>query len=106
MALTYKVLAQGQLPNAAGVLYTVPAGTSAIVKQIALANTDGAATHNATIYVNGTGAGNQILPVTTLPINGSMPLTGTITLAAGQTIQGLADAASKITYTIFGVEIT
>ena len=43
MAETYKKLAQGQLPSSAGTIYTVPSGTSTIIKHIRLVNTDSSA---------------------------------------------------------------
>ena len=58
---TFKVLAQGQLPNAIATIYTVPASTAAIVKTIHLVNTT-AGTVTASLTVKGTAAANQILP--------------------------------------------
>jgi hypothetical protein len=66
---TYAVLAQGQLAVSAGVLYTVPAGTSALVKEILLANTTASAVANVKLFVNGTAATNQIASIN-IPANG------------------------------------
>lgn len=105
MTDTFHVLAQGQLPASAGTLYTVPAATSAIVKSIALVNTS-AGSVTASLTVNGTGAANQILPPATILAGGWADYEGTITLAATNTISGVAGAGTSITYTIYGDEIT
>lgn len=66
---TFKVLTQGQLPSSAGVLYTVPVSTMAMVQKIFLANTTAGAVV-ATLYINGTAATNQIVRLA-IPANGS-----------------------------------
>lgn len=55
----YKTLAQNTLNLAAGALYTAPAGKSAFIKTVLLASTSVSAI-TVTLYVNGTGATNQI----------------------------------------------
>jgi hypothetical protein len=65
----FKVLAQGQLPNAAGTLYTAPASTSAIIKGIHLVNGT-AGTVTAQLSINGTAATNVILPPISLLAGG------------------------------------
>lgn len=59
MTNTFKKLAQGQLPSSAGVLYTVPSLTQAIVKTIVLSNTSVSA-QTVTVYMDGIGASNTI----------------------------------------------
>jgi hypothetical protein len=58
MTITAKELADGQLPNARGDLYTVPADTIAYIKSITLHNTDTSA-HDVTITKEPTGAGTE-----------------------------------------------
>lgn len=65
----YLTLAQGQLPAAAGTLYTSPALTQTFIKTIHLANTTGAPV-TAAFYINGTAAANQIIALS-VPANGS-----------------------------------
>jgi hypothetical protein len=65
---TYHVLAQGTLPNAAGIIYTAPASNSAFVKTVLLANTT-AGPITVTLYINGTAAANQI-GACVIPLNG------------------------------------
>lgn len=64
----YKVLAQGYLPNAAGTLYTAPALTTALIKNIHLAYAG--VVSGIKLYVNGTAAGNQITPNWSMPTQG------------------------------------
>lgn len=66
----YKVLAQGQLPSVAGVLYTAPASTQTFVKSIHLVNTTGSDVTGIKLFKNGTGTINQITGSLTIPANG------------------------------------
>jgi hypothetical protein len=43
----YKVLAQGQLPNSVGTLYTAPSSTQTFIKSLTLANATGIVVHPA-----------------------------------------------------------
>ena len=106
MTLTYKVLAQGQLSNVAGVLLTVPAGHQYIIKQIRLVNATGGTNRTVQLYVNGTAAANSIYPSTTLAAGTLLDDVGTITLNAAETLQGVAAAATEITFTVCGLDIT
>jgi lysophospholipase L1-like esterase len=67
-AETYAVLSQGQLATSAAAIYTVPASTSALVKEILLANVTAAAV-SVKLYINGTTAANQITSLN-IPANG------------------------------------
>lgn len=71
-AETYAVLAQGQLSNSAGTLYTVAASTTAFIKQIMLVNTTGSPVTGVILYINGTSAGNQITGSILIPANGTV----------------------------------
>ena len=105
MTLTYKVLAQGQLAAVAGAIGTVPAGRQWIIKQIRLVNSTGT-DRTFALYVNGVAAANNIFPTTTLPAGVIVDDVGTITLNAAETLQGEASAATAITFSVFGLEIT
>jgi hypothetical protein len=102
---TYKVLSQTQLPNAAAAQYTVPGATQAIVRALVLVNTTGAPV-TVSLFVNGSGAGNKILDTYSIPANTRIVLNDVITLAATNTIQGVASAAASVTLTVFGLEIS
>jgi len=105
MAETYKKLAQGQLPATVGTLYTVPASTTAIVKYITLTNnTAGAQT--AQLFHDGTAAAQSILPAISIAAGGWAEFEGTIIMEAADTLSGDSDAATSITYTVYGLELT
>ena len=107
MAEAYKILAQGELPVAVGVLYTVPGATEAIVKHIRLVNqTAGILT--VTMWIDGNTDAELWVPSTTeIPANGSMEWDGSMSLEAAVTIRGAtAGGANDITYLITGLEIS
>jgi hypothetical protein len=62
----FDLIAQGQLPAAAGVLYTVPADTNAVFR-VMLSNTSSSAVTGIRLYANGTAASNQLAGPITLP---------------------------------------
>ena len=105
MSETYKKLAQGQLANSTGTLYTVPANTSALIGHIRLVNNTGAS-HTAKLYHDGTTDAQAILPTLTIEAGGWAEFSGGIVMEASDTMSGVADAATSITYTIYGMEIT
>ena len=107
MTLTIKNLGNGQLPNTTGDLYTVPAATSAIVKSIIITNTNTTTEYFTIYFLKTSGTARAITPVSfALYANASYPITELITLAANDKIQGVTTTASKVDFTISGVEIT
>lgn len=74
---TYSVLAQGQLGNSNGTLYTVPAGNTAFVQQIVLANATGSTVTGVLIAINGSTAtaANVMVPSRSIPGNAVMMVT-------------------------------
>lgn len=66
----YKVLAQGQLNNTVGTLYTAASGTQVFIKNITLVNATGSDVSGIKLYQNGTVAGKQITGSMTIPANG------------------------------------
>lgn len=100
MTLSIKALAFGQLPDATGTLYTTPGATQTIVALITLVNT-GAAAQAINIYINGANVSGQDI---SLDANGKMDIRGPFTLEAADIIEGDAENASEVDYTINGVE--
>ena len=105
MANTYKLLYQGLLPGAVTTLYTVPASTAAIIKHIRIVHVSGAQA-SATLYHNGTGITQIILPPVTIPTSGWGEFDGAILAAAADTIRGFATSAGQFATTIYGDEVT
>lgn len=76
VADAFKTLAQGQLSASATTLYTVPASTQTLVKQIHLANTTGSDVTGIVFYVNGTVGTNQITGTMKIVANGTAVYAG------------------------------
>lgn len=105
MADTYKRLYQGAVPSGATTLYTVPSGTTAIVKSIRAVNTTASGV-TIKFWNGGTDDSNVILPATTIDAGGFAEFDGTMTMAAADTLAGQAGSSSSITVSIYGLEIT
>lgn len=104
MSNVYKKLAQGTLGTSPAVLYTVPSGSQAVIRKITLASVSSSDCW-AKLFDGGSADGNVILPQVTIDANGFAEWTGgAMTLFGGGTIEGVAEAASSITYTIYGME--
>jgi hypothetical protein len=105
MAEVWKQLYQGQLPAAAGVLYTVPLGFSAIIKYITVNNPSGPDSA-LELWVGGSADVNSILPYIPLLEKERGDGDFSLVLDAGRTIEGQADDANAITITISGLEVS
>lgn len=106
MADAYKILYQGQLPAAVATLYTVPVSTKVIVKFVALQEATGAGgPYTVDLYINGTTAAKHWKGLS-LSAGWSADWDGTLALNAGDTIAGVCSAATTVTITISGDEVT
>lgn len=105
MANTYKKLAQVQAPNSVGAIYTVPASTQTIIKHIRVVNTSGGAV-TIKLWHDGTTDSNTILPAVSIAAGEWAEFDGTILMEASDTLQAEASAATSITLTIYGLEIS
>lgn len=106
-----KELYQGQLSNVLGALYTAPSqppNTQTNVYSLWICNTDNAA-HTFTLRFGGGTAADSLFDGAPIAANTTVQVDANTCLAvvpAGLTIQGNADAASKVTVSIYGEEIT
>ena len=105
---TVKRLGYGQLTGSAATLYTCPASTKAIVKEIWFSNTDSSA-RTITFYAiesGGSAAANRaLLSAVSIAANTVYRIPCSMVLEAGEFLQGLADTTAKVTYRISGVEV-
>ncbi len=100
MTDTLKNLAKGVLGSTSAPLYTVPANTIAIVKEIILANkTAGAVT--ATVTFDNI----IIVPAKSIPANDALVIELHSIIEAGKVIAGSAGAGASIDYYISGIEV-
>lgn len=106
MADAYKTLYQGQLPSTVATLATVGGGKSWIVKHISIVNvTAGAVTFQ--LFKNGTTTPYAWTPAAiSVPANGMAEWDGTEAMAATETIAGVASAATSLTMTMSGDEVS
>ena len=100
-----KPLADGQLPNAKGTLYTVPAARTAYVRTIVILNTN-AAPQQVELYVNVSGTSRRIHREAALAQWAKIVLTDPIVLAEGDLIEGHTTTAAAVDYFITGAEET
>ena len=100
MAVTPKKLYAGLPGTASTTLYTVPANTTTIVKNIVLCNTTGTA---ATVTL--TAGGQTIINAFSIEANNTKTLDLSLVMAATDTITGLQVTASAVSVYVSGVEV-
>jgi len=86
-------------------LYTVPASTTAIVKEILLCNTD-TASRDVTVYLNGNGVANTILDAVPVLPGETKFITLSTVLVATNTLRAGASTGSVVSISVSGVEVT
>lgn len=110
MALTPKPLADGQLPNAPGTLYTAPPGTIVYVTVVSFVNTSASARTINFYYKRAGGTSRRIVFAKDYQLEAGAAdghyanQKGALLLAAGDSLEGDASAASAVDYVIMGVE--
>ena len=107
MAITIKSLGDGQLAASKGTLYTTPANTQAIVKNIMLINTS-SSTVKVNLYLQRDGTNSRRIIPYDMELAGynSAIVDDELTLEAADLIEGDASAESTVDYTISGVQNT
>lgn len=100
MADTLKNLYGGTLATSSATLYTVPASTKTILKEITLCNKTNTST-TATINVNGV----TIVGGKTIPKNETYVIELHSIIEVGKIIEGLAGMANTIDIYISGIEV-
>jgi hypothetical protein len=110
MPFGYKVLGQVAPANTSiANAYTVPAGKTAIVSNIAVANVTGtAAVYEVYVRINGaaSAASNALVFDASAAANSTTMIQGNITLSAGDIISVQTGTSNAITFHVFGTEVT
>lgn len=106
MVEAYKKLAQTLIPAAVAAVYTVPALTSTIVKHIVITNNTSSAVTGVSLYHDGTGDTQLLLPGVTLEAGEWAEFDGTITMETADTLQAKAGTDAVLGLTAHGLEIT
>jgi hypothetical protein len=96
------------LANSSTVLYSVPLATTAIVRSIHVSNANASTGYTFSLAINGTAStvANQIFNGFFLAPAAVMDWSGFLVLNAGDTLQGVASAASSLSIVICGVEVS
>ena len=105
MAETYKKLVQTLVDSSNETFYTVPAGTTTIIRSMRAVNTTGTAA-TLKLFHDGTAAVNLILPFVTIAANGWAEFDGTIIMEAADTLVGISGTDEAINLTVYGLELT
>lgn len=103
MPINGKVLADGQMATTKTAMYTVPAATTAYIRNINLFNTN-AAEQTIIIYLNTSGTSRQIARII-LAQNESahlLDLGECIVLEAADVLEGLTTTATAVDFVVLG----
>lgn len=98
----------GQPTTSSTTLYTAPASTSVIIKQLVLVNTTNMAasvTLNHVASAGSASAANQLIPALSIPANSIWTLDTSIVMNTGDFIAGLQGTSAACTVHIHGVTI-
>jgi hypothetical protein len=110
MAITAKSLADGQLPIAKTTLYTCPASTQAIIRQIRCTHVSGAATtETVRLYLKVSAGTSRLIGRGMIDQDEQFHVltdSESYSLEAGDVIEGLTTTATTVDYTIVGAEQT
>lgn len=91
-----------QLGLTTGAVITVPSAHTYIVKQIVVCNTDTIDRAFSLAIGSAATASNRLFSTMPIGANDTLVFDTAIVLAAGETLQGLADTTSRVTVTAFG----
>ena len=95
-----------QLGTTTTTICTAGAGVTEVIKQVVICNTD-TVDRTFTLSIGSAASGaNHLFSATPIGANDSIIFDTAIVLAPTETLQGLADTASKVTVTAFGWEKT
>ena len=103
MSVTAKQLADGQLPNSDGALYTAPGSTTTYVTSMILHNTSAAAV-TCTLRMKPSGGTARVIGYVSLGAHETYLHNERLVLDTGDAIRGVAGTAAVIDYSIYGAE--
>ena len=104
MADTLKRLAgPSQLASSSTTVYTVPAATTTVLRNIRVVNTTAGAV-TFTMSIGADAAGTRIYNAYSVAANDLYDWSGCIVLGAAETLRAYASAATSLTLTVSGVE--
>lgn len=86
-------------------LYTVPGSTTAIIRNIHIANPTGSAA-TATLGIGADAAGIRLFDAFSVPAGEVLDWSGFLVLAAAEILTGMQGTLNAMTFTVSGVEVT
>lgn len=104
MPFEAKPLADGQLPNTKGTLYTVPDARAAYIRLISLHNLNAIA-QTVVVYLNVSGT-SRVIHRAVMAQYDTVRIESSISLAEGDLIEGVTTTAAAVDYVITGAEET
>ena len=109
MAYSPVNMGQAQIQDTSTTLHTVPASTTAILRDMMICNVDSSA-HTITVHLDhdGTTASDAtaILDAFSIPANDFRHWSGMQVMVATATLKAVADASNVITITAAGIHVT
>lgn len=105
----FKKFVQAQITNSAVPIYTCPALSQDVIKNIDITNTSAAAvtvTMNLVPAGGSVGVGNQFFPTMSIPANSIVHWTGTQVMNAGDFISVVAGTTNVCNIMVSGLEST
>jgi len=100
--MTGKLLADGQVANTEGAIYTVPASSIAYIKSVSFHNTN-VATQTLILYVRNGAGSSRVVARWSLLQDETGFYNGSIALEDGDTLRAVTTTASAVDYVITGV---
>lgn len=100
----YKRLGKGTLGTSATTMYTVPTAKEAVVRRLSIVNTSTSTAVQFALFNGGSGGSDQITNAISLQPNEAWYSSEAYSLAAADTLVGIASVASLLTYNIMGIE--
>ena len=105
MPTTPKLLADGQLAAAKTTIYTVPAATQAIIRDVAFGNVGGL-TENLNLYVKKSGGTSRLFSRAQLDLDEFAHEEDIGTLDAADELEAETTNAASVDFSIHGVEVS
>mgnify|MGYP000243344137 CR=1 FL=1 len=93
------------LGTSAATVYTVPALTTAVMRDVCVCNETGSAA-TFTLSIGSDAGGTRLYKSVNIPANSTFQRTGNIPLATGEFLQAYSNSGTTLTLTIGGIEST
>ena len=103
--LAARIVGPMLLTNASVTLYTVPASTQAILRNIVIANTS-ASSATARLSIGVDAAGTRIIPDIPIPANSVYDWSGFLVMEAAETLRGESGTTNVLAISVSAVLVT